>query len=413
MIKEPKIPKHLLPVIIFSQFAGTSLWFAGNAITEDLKNAYGLEHLSTGTITSSVQLGFIAGTLVFAFFAISDKYSSRELFFASSLLGAASNLLLLSGPLASSFILPIRFLTGFFLAGIYPIGMKIAAGWYNHKLGNALGMLVGALVLGTAFPHLLKSFGDALNWKSILLGISILALSGGLFMFLLVPEGPYSKSGTKFDWRSIPRIFQIKTFRAAALGYFGHMWELYTFWAFVPFMLVQYHAGPSSVPNLSLWAFIVIAAGSIGCVAGGWISIKAGNVRVAFFQLLLSGLCCFLSPLILGAPPLIFFSFLIIWGVMVVGDSPQFSAINALTAPSELVGTGLTIVNSIGFGITIVSLQFTQFLSEKLPPQWVLLSLAAGPVLGLLAMKPLLSELMTDKEPKKQLRNEHLKLEQQ
>ena len=239
---------------------------------------------------------------------------------------------------------------------LYLIGMKIAAGWYNHKLGNALGLLVGALVLGTAFPHLIKSFGDSMPWETVIILVSLLSFSGGILMYLMVPDGPHIKSGTKFDIHAIPKAFRIKEFRAAAMGYFGHMWELYTFWAFVPFLLLHHQNGQVSGSNLPLWAFLIIAAGAIGCVAGGWLSIKAGNARVAFVQLLISGLCCVVSPLILDAPPLVFYSFLILWGITVVGDSPQFSAINARTAPRELVGTGLTIVNSIGFTITIVSL---------------------------------------------------------
>ena len=311
MKQDQSIPPLILPVIVFSQFAGTSLWFAGNAIVVDLKQAYGLIHLSTGIITSSIQLGFIAGTLIFAFFSISDKYSPRKLFFLSSLLGALSNLLLLNTSLGATFILPIRFLTGFFLAGIYPIGMKIAAGWYNHKLGNALGLLVGALVLGTAFPHLIKSFGDSMPWETVIILVSLLSFSGGILMYLMVPDGPHIKSGTKFDIHAIPKAFRIKEFRAAAMGYFGHMWELYTFWAFVPFLLLHHQNGQVSGSNLPLWAFLIIAAGAIGCVAGGWLSIKAGNARVAFVQLLISGLCCVVSPLILDAPPLVFYSFLI------------------------------------------------------------------------------------------------------
>jgi len=383
-------PARILPVIVFSQFAGTSLWFAGNAILIDLQNHWHFSHNAIGSITSSVQLGFIIGTLCFAFFAISDKYSPRKIFFLCSIFGAITNFLIYATTGGLYLLLSLRFLTGFSLAGIYPIGMKIASGWYQKTLGKAIGYLVGALVLGTAFPHLLKSIGGSLPWEMVVLAVSAIAVSGGVLMFVLVPDGPHIVKGTAFDPKALILVFKSRDFRSAAFGYFGHMWELYAFWAFVPFILTAYATRMAVHLNISFWSFSVIAAGSIGCIVGGIVAVKYGSTKVAFTQLLLSGICCVLSPFLFYTPPVIFIGFLIFWGIVVVGDSPQYSALTAWAAPKELVGTGLTIVNSIGFAITIVSIQFVNELTSAVNQNSIFLALAVGPVFGLLALKPLL-----------------------
>lgn len=381
----------IILVIIFSQFAGTSLWFASNAVMGDLQQHWGLSESALGYMTSGVQFGFIVGTLAFAFFTISDRFSPRIVFFTCASLGAFSNLCVYFFAEGLWSLLTFRFATGFFLAGIYPVGMKIAAGWYRFDLGKAIGLLVGALVLGTAFPHLLKSLGQELPWGTVLISISALCAIGGLSMLLFVPDGPYIAKGTKFDPKAFADIFRSRRFRASAFGYFGHMWELYALWAFVPVVLAAYvAANPGIDLNISFWAFWVIAAGSIGCAGGGVISVRAGSAKVAFAQLSSSGVCCLVSPIFFFAPAPIFLGFLIFWGVVVVGDSPQFSALNAHNAPKHLVGSALTIVNCIGFSITIFSIEFINYLSTFIKPELLFLPLTIGPVLGLLAMAPLL-----------------------
>ena len=384
-------PGRILPAIIGSQFAGTSLWFAGNAVLADLQRAWGLPAEALGYTTSAVQLGFISGTLAFAFFAVSDRVSPRIVFFVCSLAGAAANLgvYALAGGVWS--LAAFRFLTGFFLAGIYPVGMKIASGWYRSGLGNALGFLVGALVLGTAFPHLLKGLGGALPWETVLLAVSAVAALGGVLMLLLVPDGPYLGKAPKFDPAALAVIFRSPRFRASAFGYFGHMWELYAFWAFVPFALAAHAAaGDGRALNVPLWSFAVIAAGFLGCAGGGLVSLRAGSARVAFVQLAASGVCCVVSPLLFHAPTPVFLAFLVFWGIVVVGDSPQFSALNAQNAPRELVGSALTIANCIGFAITIGSIQLLNWLTASAGAALLFLALAPGPALGLIALAPLL-----------------------
>lgn len=387
----PKPPTRILLVIVFSQFAGTSMWFASNAVLADLQQHWGLAADALGFMTSAVQLGFITGTLTFAFFAIADQLSSRVVFLACSLFGAMANLgvyLLAEGMWSLLFF---RFVTGFFLAGIYPLGMKIAAGWYQKELGKAIGFLTAALVLGTALPHLLKALGQELPWQTVTIAVSAIAAVGGLSMYMLVPDGPYTIKGTRFDPWALAVIFRSRRFRASAFGYFGHMWELYAFWAFVPVMLAAYATMRSAVSlDISFWSFCVIAIGSIGCAGGGLLSLKHGSARVAFAQLTSSGLCCLLSPLVFYAPVPIYLAFLLFWGIVVVGDSPQFSALNAANAPAHLVGSALTIANCIGFAITIFSIQLLNYLVTLIDASYLFLVLALGPLYGLISMMPLM-----------------------
>lgn len=252
--------KHILPVIVFAQFAGTSLWFSGNAVVEELILKLNLLEMFIGFITIAVQAGFIIGTFFFAFLNIADRFSPVKVFLICSVLGAFANL---STVYSSSFteVMFTRVFTGFFLAGIYPVGMKIASDWYKEGLGKALGYLVGALVLGTAFPHLLKHIGGHLLWEAVIIGTSILAVFGGIILYSTVGDGPYRKTSPnfKFEYNSVLKIFKNKNFRSAAFGYFGHMWELYTFWAFVPVMLAVYKSlNPQVDFDISLFSFLII-----------------------------------------------------------------------------------------------------------------------------------------------------------
>lgn len=383
-----RVPGHILPVIIISQFCGTALWFAGNAIFPLLVKSKQLAASSLGYLTSAVQFGFILGSLLFAIYLIADRFSPVRVFFICALLGASFNFSLAFLEVRYSLFLLLRFLTGVCLAGIYPVGMKIASDWYQARLGKALGYLVGALVLGTAFPHLIQYCLGAWGWRSVLITSSSAAAFGGVLLFLTVPNGPFRKKSQAFNPAAIQLIFRYPKFRSAALAYFGHMWELYAFWAYLPFIIhywfkVQHFSG-----DISLWSFISISMGSLGCILGGYISMRKGSRQVAFCMLLLSGLLCLFSPLILQTSrSLIFLGALLIWGLSVVGDSPQFSTLVARNAPAEFRGSALTIVNSIGFAITIGSIQLLNYLSQNYPAHWLFFPLALGPALGLLAMR--------------------------
>jgi predicted MFS family arabinose efflux permease len=377
--------RKVLPVIIISQFLCTTLWFGGNAVLADMSNELQLHSSALGAVTASVQLGFITGTFIYALLTIADRYNPSLVFFLSAIAASLSNVCIIETKELDT-LLVLRFSTGFFLAGIYPVGMKVAADYFEKGLGKALGFLVGALVLGTAFPHLLKSLSIALSWKTVIFSISIMALIGGLMMWLLVPPGPYRRPMQKLDAGIAVKVFKPRAFRSAAFGYFGHMWELYTFWAFLPLLITTWSQRNKATINISLLAFIVIAAGAIACVAAGFISQKLGTKRIAVIALFSSACCCILSPFSFLFSETIFIIFLVFWGWMVVADSPMFSTLVAANADVHHKGTALTIVTCIGFFITVISIQLLNKLSTVINPEQLYLILAVGPFLGLIAL---------------------------
>jgi len=378
--------KRILPTIVIAQFFCTSVWFAGNAIMGDIAEQLHLEPAYLAHVTSAVQLGFIAGTLIFAILSIADRFSPVKVFCCCAMIAAAINLGASLDSINATTLIICRFATGFLLAGIYPVGMKIASDHYQQGLGKSLGFLVGALVLGTAFPHFLKSMTAGLPYKYVIYGTSILSALGGLAMLLLVPDGPHRKQG-QLNFRDFLSGFGNPKFRAAAFGYFGHMWELYAFWVFVPVILTAYKERYAIDMNVSLLSFLIIAIGSLSCVAGGYLSQKFGAKRVATIALLISCICCITSPLFLFANAMwVFIAFLFIWSIAVIADSPLFSTLIAQNASAETKGSSLTIVNSVGFAITIVSIQLVTALRISANAQYIYLLLAVGPVLGLVAL---------------------------
>lgn len=384
--------KKILPVIVLSQFAGTSLWFVGNAVLPELKEELHLSQYAVSQVTSAIMFGFIAGTLVFAFFSLADRFSPVKIFFISSLLGALTNSAVAWLAKDATSLFALRFLTGFFLAGIYPVGMKIAADWFEKGLGKALGFLVGALVLGTAFPYLLKNRDFELPWRSVLYLTSLFASIGGVLM-LFVGDGPYRKKSGSFQWNAFKEIFRSKKWRQAAFGYFGHMWELYTFWGFVPLILGLYAEKNGIALNVPLLSFLIIGGGAISCIGGGYLAQRIGSAKVAAIALFISGACCFLSPFGFQLPFLFFMVILFIWGLTVVPDSPQFSTLVAQYAPEHLRGTALTIYNSIGFAIATISLFAIDYVFHStgfFAGQNTFLLLGLGAVIGLPSMTRLI-----------------------
>lgn len=359
------------------------MWFAGNAVIDDFATQFNVGFNILGYLLSSVQFGFIVGTLTFALLTLVDRFSPSKVFMISALLGALCNIALLIPNITVINVLTARFGTGFFLAGIYPVGMKIASDYYKDGLGKALGYLVGALVLGTALPHLLKELSWNSDYKIVIQSTSLLALIGGILIYTCVPNGPYRKPVPKLQLGVITELFGIISFRKAAFGYFGHMWELYAFWGFVPIVLKTYTNRYGVDIPISFWSFISIAIGFFSCILGGYISLKTGSRKVARYSLIISGIFCLFSPLLFQLQPELFLTLLCIWGMVVISDSPQFSTLVAGAAPPELRGTGLTIVNCIGFAITIFSIQLLSYLENKIDPIYLFIPLAIGPIIGL------------------------------
>lgn len=379
-------------LIVFAQFCSTSVWFAGNAVLPQLQAQHQWPSTSLGFLTSATQLGFIFGTLFFALFGISDKNSPSKVFFVSGIFAALLNAAMLLDTSSFELILATRFLVGISLAGIYPVGMKIAADWNQHGLGHWLGALVGALVLGTAFPHGLNLVPQLPDAANILIAVSILCFLGGLVIFAFVPDGPYRKpASATFAFSGITKAFSSADFRLPSFGYFGHMWELYAMWAFMPAVFLHYAEVNDISLNPSTWAFIAIGVGSIGCYVGGILSMRIGSANLATLALMGSGICCVLSPFIWALPFTLFTAFMIFWGMTMAGDSPQFSALVAKTAPADVRGSAITMIVCIGFAITIVSIQLLSFLKTIIPFEYLFLVLLPGPLLGCLAMRKTLS----------------------
>ena len=395
------VPRRILPVIVLAQFASTSLWFAVNAVMPDLQQAWGLPAAAVGTLTSAVQLGFVAGTLVFALLMVADRFPPANVFLACSLLGAIANAALLLADGSMAVLLALRFAVGFLLAGIYPVGMKIAAIWYRERLGAVLGVLIGALVLGTALPHGLRALAasgavGAVPWQAVVLAVSTLAALGGVATWLLVPQRQAQTGAARITPRALGLIWSDRRLRASVFGYFGHMWELYAFIVLAPLIVATRLVSGAAVSAAAFWA---IAAGFVGCVGGGLVARRLGSARVAQAQLATSAACCLASPLMLAAPLPLFFGWLLLWGATVAGDSPQFSTLTAQNAPPEVVGSVLTFSTCIGFAISVVSIQLFVAAAQAWPLGMVLPWLAVGPVIGLVMMRPLLRRLAATPGP--------------
>jgi MFS family permease len=381
-----RAPRHVLPVIVLAQCAGTSPWFAVNAVMPELQQAFGWPALALGTLTSAVQLGFIAGTLVFALLALADRHSARALFLLCALASAGCTVMATFNQGSLWALWSWRVATGFCLAGIYPVGMKIAAQWFPDGLGAALGWLVGALVLGSASPHALRALGTQWPWTNVFLAVALISAAGGALLYLSVPEPPHAPArAAGLQLGALTSLWRDAKVRASVLGYFGHMAELYTLWVLVPLILATRLAGAARS-----WAsFAVLGAGVLGCVVGGLLVRRFGGARVAAVQLAASGACCLAAPWALDASGPVFSAWLLLWGITVVGDSPQFSALTAQNAPKSAVGSVLTLTNSIGFAISIASIELFVRLSQWLPLAELLPWLAVGPVIGLVALAPL------------------------
>lgn len=361
----------------------TSLWFSANGAADELLRGWGLAPSSVGALTSAVQVGFICGTLAVALSALADRVPASRIFFVSGLLGALANALFAFGGFGFGSSLFLRFLTGVALAGIYPLGMKLVVGWTRGDTAGTLALLVGMLVLGTGLPHGLRALAAMPDWQSMVAASSLLSVIGALLV-LFTGDGPHARLGlgsARPSWGSVLQAFREPTFRAAAFGYFGHMWELYAFWTLVPYLVAPLVKGSLDAAA----SFGVISAGFIGSLAAGRLARRFGSARVAAAALAASGTMCLLYPLTDAWPTGVRLLLLVFWGTAVVADSAQFSSLSSQACPAHLVGSALAAQNAIGFAISICSISLVTRLFDT-RGEMAVLWLAVGPALGLLGM---------------------------
>ena len=390
---KPLHARRMLALVAIAQFLGMTLWFSATAAGPAIAAEFHLTRAATAWLTMAVQAGFVAGTLLSSVFNLADVLNARRLFALGCVIGAAANAFIPSATTAST-IIALRAITGMALACVYPPGMKIAAGWFQDRRGTALGIVVGALTIGSAFPHLLAWGVHAVPWRGLMWIASGLAALGGCIVWTAVEDGPYVSASAPFDPRAVVDVVRNTGARLTTLGYLGHMWELYAMWTWIPaFAAASVGARYGVESSLgSLVAFTAIASGAVGCVAAGLWADTFGKARVARLALLTSAACAATTWLFYGAPVLILFAFAAVWGFSVVADSAQFSALVSEYSARTHVGTALTLQTCVGFLLTIASIRLLPWLASVVGWKWTFLALVPGPLFGAMAMTKLMNE---------------------
>ena len=378
--------RKALVAIAVSQLLVLTLWFSASAVGPQLETDWGLTSAQTAGLTLAVQIGFVLGAIASAVFALADALPARLLFLSASIIGAGANLALVlldAGTFELAFLL--RMITGIALAGVYPAGLKVMAGWFKSDRGMALGVLVGALTVGTAGPHLIRSIG--FGWKGVITGASILATVGGVLLWSLVTDGPFETSRQAFSWRHIRAVVANRGVRLSTYGYLGHMWELYGMWtwtaAFLSASALDAGVGDGWVPMAT---FAVIGVGGLGAWLAGVLADRKGRTLVAGGAMAISGSCAILTPLIFGLTPWVVVPVFAVWGFSVVADSAQFSTMVTETSHDQYRGTALTLQTALGFLLTLVTIRGIPLLAEAWGWRWAFPWLAIGPLLGIWAM---------------------------
>ena len=363
-----------------------STWFSASAVIPQLRALWSLGASDAAWLTIAVQLGFVGGALLSALTNLPDRFNARRVVFASSLAAALANLLVTQSDGLTA-ALPLRFLTGFFVAGIYPPAMKVMASHFQRGRGLAIGLMIGGLTLGSAMPHLVNGLGG-LDWRLVITVTSALTVGGGLVTLLLVPDGPYPFPRAVFQPRYLLRAVRDPAVRLANFGYLGHMWELYAMWSWFGVFLAESlrESGVVDARLAAIGTFLVIGSGAIGCYAGGILGDRWGRTRTTALAMAVSGTCALASGLVFGGPPLLVLALGVVWGIAVIADSAQFSTMLTELADQAYVGTALTGQLATGFLLTVATIWVIPLARDAFGWHWAFLVLAPGPFLGALAM---------------------------
>ena len=375
-----------LVLLSLAELFGMALWFSGSAVVPALSREWNLSSSQVSWLAIAVQLGFVAGTLISATLNLADIITTRHLFAVCALLGALTNAFFGLYVHQPGTAIALRFLTGMCLAGVYPPGMKLMATWFREQRGMALGFLVGALTLGKATPYLVNAIGSA-NWRINVVSVSILAIVGGLIVLLFVSDGPHALPPASFDLTQIWKVFGNRGVRLSSFGYFGHMWELYAMWIWIPVMIRASVTAQGGDPIFAeTGSFLVIGAGAIGCVVAGLIADRVGRTIVTSWAMGISGSCCLLVGFLFGGNPVLLLLLAVVWGATVVADSAQFSSCVTELGDPQYIGTALTLQMCIGFLLTTISIELIPKVVDVVSWRYAFIILAPGPLLGVLAM---------------------------
>jgi len=380
-----------ISLLVLAELAGMSLWFTSAAVLPDMAREGAIEPVRQALLSSAVQAGFVVGALVVSISGVADRFDPRRVFAISALLAALANASLLVTVLGGDLAISARFATGALLAGVYPVGMKIAVGWGTRDRGFLVGLLVGALTLGNGVPYLAAFLGGA-EWRATVVAISVLAGAGGLIV-LAAGLGPHHAKAPRFEPGAIRIAWTERRIRDAYLGYFGHMWELFAMWAWIGVAsAVSYGATLDTAAAESLaklTAFLAIGLGAVTCVVAGRVADRVGKAEVTIIAMAVSGTAAVLTALTFGGPVWLTFTLIMVWGIAVIPDSAQFSALVADASPPHFAGSLMTFQTAIGFALTIATVQVAPILADAFGWPVVLAGLAIGPAFGIVAMMPL------------------------